>query len=785
MNVLKEKALDLAAIAKEKLEDVADNMQRRDHLSTGAYRGREGEHQGPPKVESGYYSSGKMQGFGSDGRSFSSGGGGGGGGGYGNNCGGGGGGGGYGASGGSYSSGGDRFGSGNRYVDAYSHRESYDREDDRGDKWGARHEGDTRSDRYRDREEPSRQTGGYAVPGAPTWSSARSDAPPPAHAGAPKIESGAYSTGRMQGFGSDGRTFQPEPAGYDSRRSGDSSEMASQVTAIVGEVAVKGVELAGKGVAAALESVQSRVVGESPGNRILEGSDGRNSESWTHSRYDGGSHRGADSQPRWNEDRYRSGPRWNDRGHGAYRERGAYGDTRADRWAPPERRANDYTAGASAYGRDGAGGDGDDDDDGHGASAWTSQLKVEETSRASDADESPGGYSSGRLKTFKINDAAPRRPTRPHPTSLARPSGSAAGRPRPTSGQAAPFAPMSHGGQGANSSDEPNLFDLTDEPPTPAPAGSGTGFGSGFGGGGGFDSGFDSGFDNGFDNGFGASPEGGADPFASNSNAANAAFSASGFGDPTNGASGASLPFLDDAAPPGVGGAPPIGFAQDAFAPGREVDSAFGGGGQPPSMSLLDSPSVRGDAEELFALAAPSDLTRAAADALSSAGQSDLTMLGGIDLASPVKVPDAPNTGLAAASGPDQAPKPADPLMSMFEKSLGKMTLKDAPAPAAPASPKKMGEGASAKAMKAMGGGGSMPIGGGGGGVPMGGGGGMAMGGGGGTLMGSGGGMPFVGGGMAGVAGTAPVAPVARFCSSCGAPRGGGNFCSQCGARLA
>ena len=47
----------------DKLREVAASYED-NNLSTGAYRN--GENVGPPKIESGYYSTGRMEGFGSD-----------------------------------------------------------------------------------------------------------------------------------------------------------------------------------------------------------------------------------------------------------------------------------------------------------------------------------------------------------------------------------------------------------------------------------------------------------------------------------------------------------------------------------------------------------------------------------------------------------------------------------------------------------------------------------------------------------------------------------------------
>ena len=166
VEALKDTARTVADAAVDTMRDYAEEMQRREALSTGAHQFHRSHEQdrGPPKLESGYYSTGKMVGFGSDGSSSN---------------------GGLGAAHSGVGAGGR---GGGAYSDRprYDSRSAYDRDersdrypsrDDRSDRWGARGDGhDGRSGR--------------------SWSEDRA-APPP------KIESGYYSTGKMKGFGSD------------------------------------------------------------------------------------------------------------------------------------------------------------------------------------------------------------------------------------------------------------------------------------------------------------------------------------------------------------------------------------------------------------------------------------------------------------------------------------------------------------------------------------------------------------------------------------------------------
>ena len=212
----------VADVAVDKAREMAEGMGARPQHR--CYRGREG-HQGPPKIESGYYSTGRMVGFGSDSMPRS------GSGGYGND---------------SHSSaagyGGATVAGASKWAEeerqlrerrlaartGYANRDAYDRDefDERDD------HGDTdRFDGYSSRsaydhgkeDELSRRAasgGGYAVPGAPTYTTQRQEhnrqqAPSQSHV--PRIESGYYSSGRMEGFGSDdvrGR------GGYDRGRGG-------------------------------------------------------------------------------------------------------------------------------------------------------------------------------------------------------------------------------------------------------------------------------------------------------------------------------------------------------------------------------------------------------------------------------------------------------------------------------------------------------------------------------------------------------------------------------------
>ena len=75
--------------------------------------------------------------------------------------------------------------------------------------------------------------------------------------------------------------------------------------------------------------------------------------------------------------------------------------------------------------------------------------------------------------------------------------------------------------------------------------------------------------------------------------------------------------------------------------------------------NLLDSPATRGGAEELLALATPTDLMSSATMAIAAAGQSDMAMLGAIDLAAPTDPAMFAPVPLAVA--PEPAPAADDP----------------------------------------------------------------------------------------------------------------------------
>ena len=72
ISALKETASVVVDATVDKMREIAVDVQRSEALSTGAHqfqrRGAE-DRGGPPKIESGYYSTGRMVGFGSDGSS--------------------------------------------------------------------------------------------------------------------------------------------------------------------------------------------------------------------------------------------------------------------------------------------------------------------------------------------------------------------------------------------------------------------------------------------------------------------------------------------------------------------------------------------------------------------------------------------------------------------------------------------------------------------------------------------------------------------------------------------
>ena len=192
--------------------------------SSMAY-GRDQGGGGPPKIESGYYSTGRMVGFGSDDVRRGGGGSGAGSGGHSRasshrdrSS--------YGGRGGydDRSSGGQPYRtSSDSYRGSYPSRAAYDHDEP---EEGGR---DGRSDSYgREMSERAHRSGGYAVPGASRdygRSNAADSQPrhPPEATLAPKIESGYYSTGKMVGFGSE----DVRRGGGDSRRLGGAGGLST------------------------------------------------------------------------------------------------------------------------------------------------------------------------------------------------------------------------------------------------------------------------------------------------------------------------------------------------------------------------------------------------------------------------------------------------------------------------------------------------------------------------------------------------------------------------------
>lgn len=841
----------VADVAVDKAREMAEEYGERG-LSTGAYRGREG-HQGPPKIESGYYSTGRMVGFGSDSMPRS------GSGGYGND---------------SHSSaagygGGYRGGGASKWAEeerqlrerrlaartGYANRDAYDRDefDERDD------HGDTdRFDGYSSRsaydhgkeDELSRRaasSGGYAVPGAPTYTTQRQEhnrqqAPSQSHV--PRIESGYYSSGRMEGFGSDdvrGRGGYDRGrggaggggGGYANRAAYDRDERSDRMGALL--------EMSQQTVAAVSTAFQERV------SEAVRGPE------------TGGFGGGTTS--------------------GLLESNGAKQPARSEDW------------------RHGHG-----DDDGHGADAWTSTIEfepdgtqrvVQEGDVRSAGGERPRGVppslprpnvpkpslpSQPRLavggewarQSERVSGASVQMPSRPRPSRAlpSRPDG----RPRPTSGVPSNFGPTSFGGGGADGNDdaqaqtpaaEANLLSLEDEAQAVDDPFSGGSFA--------------------VNDPFASGAAAADDPFASSSSPANDPFAAAndpfapsnGFGD--------SVPFPvaapDDPFGPSasVAAAPPPARSLQLDAPTLISDGISDGGAGGPA--LLDSPADLGRGgsnAELFALASPSDLTKCAARAADVAGQSDLAMLGALDLGSspahpPVPVPVASANGgggsfaggseaeavaSAAAVVPDLsdsgggggASHSAEAGAGMKSKDPWAMAMGGGVIDLENISKPKGGEKAAAKPSVSMGQmkpstvasapGGGMGM---GGACGMGMGGGMSVGVGGGGLgggamgggigsMGAGMGMPgqMAGGGTAGVmgmgpmggggamsmgmnpmggtvgmggamgggmgvgvcvaacsaTGASPASGGAKFCIECGTKLSGGKFCPNCGAKL-
>ncbi|EOD04804.1 hypothetical protein EMIHUDRAFT_121549, partial [Emiliania huxleyi CCMP1516] len=203
------------AVADEIAADAIGNLQDKyggSSTSTGMHAGGKEQFGGPPRLESGAYSTGRMQGFGSNGATH-------------------------------------------RPEPAeperergYAGRRDYGASHGRGDPYQrpdprARREEEEWRQRQREEEERARvaSSRGYAVPGPtkPREGQGRARPPEPSQYGGsgrmqgfgsgdaprpprePKIESGppflrgrgSYSSGRMQGFGSDGRAPRPDPAG--------------------------------------------------------------------------------------------------------------------------------------------------------------------------------------------------------------------------------------------------------------------------------------------------------------------------------------------------------------------------------------------------------------------------------------------------------------------------------------------------------------------------------------------------------------------------------------------
>ena len=231
-------------------EIVAENQSG---LSTGGYA-----HQGPPKLESGYYSSGRMVGFGSDGSSSS-----------------------Y-AHATSYRERDVRAAEYSGYVRS-SAESGWSREGSHSQEGPYAHENDERryhgssDDRSYQGASAERRTGGYAVPGAYSrdagderrQSNGGRGYPAATHephrsAVVPRIESGYYSSGKMQGFGSEDVNASrygasggyPNNAsdryargGYASRAAYDRDERTERMAALV--------EMSSRGVAAAVSTVSA------------------------------------------------------------------------------------------------------------------------------------------------------------------------------------------------------------------------------------------------------------------------------------------------------------------------------------------------------------------------------------------------------------------------------------------------------------------------------------------------------------------------------------------------
>ena len=459
---------------------------------------------------------------------------------------------------------------------------------------------------------------GYAVPGqgAPSYSQSRPPEPTsdrPGAFGPPKIESGYYSTGRMQGFGSDdlkrtggypprggggGRDYQP---GYidrgPPRRPNNYDYNDDRAREERGETMAALVEASSRGVAAAVAAVSAA------SETIQKGY--------------------ATNEP----PTYYSG------------------------------------GGSGLLGSNGMGGlepkgAGDNGDDGHGADAWMTTIEFDAQGNERFVDNSqppprrnvqppsvpkpnlpkPSGavrLPEAKRQTFheslgqkppqsmgriNLGEGRPSRPTSERPTRElpARPD---KGRPRPTSGR-----PSNFGSAYAQpAAQEANLLDLSDpaeaeflgraqQPTTEQPS-----------------------------DAFAASfPTDSADPFGPSSD----------FGGPpsdfppSNGAQQkqpAADPF----------GATFSSGPDDPFAPSTTTNSSPPA--QPPP-NMLDGPSGGND---LLALASPDDLTRNASSFAAAAGQSDMAMLGGVDLgASPSGARFA-----AAFEEPSEPPAVAQPAV--------------------------------------------------------------------------------------------------------------------------
>ena len=243
--------------------------------------------------------------------------------------------------------------------------------------------------------------------------------------GAPKIETGYYSSGKMQGFGSDGRTYRPDaPAGgsYSSRMPGYGRE----------------------------DDTRGR------GWREERRDYGRGYGGGSSSDYDRGPPRvdaerytGRDSWGREETRQGSGGSRWQDQrpgggGGGASRKTPWHAAGYASREAYDRDERMDAGPTNLDYGGFGGFGGFDDgssrkapapaDDSGGGDARWRAEWND---------DDGPDPAAGGKKLAMKINDGAPpAQPSLPHPTTIRSLGGAApTGRPRPQAGGAAPAPP--------------------------------------------------------------------------------------------------------------------------------------------------------------------------------------------------------------------------------------------------------------------------------------------------------------------------------------------------------